>query len=479
MTRKFSKQNYKSGYAEKRGKLNNVFYITVGLFIIFSAALTIRLNPVISKPEKMRSGFGPFGDTFFYQRTAYNLYKGRGFSATYDARAFGLEPNEQRISFEPTAIRGPVYPFFMCSIYRLFCNKKDIESGVNWPQSFVKIKIIQCIMDALVCILIFFIVRTIYSSSLLPAFIASILYCFCFYNIFYTSALLSESLTTFIAACFVLFFLLGMKNKGLFWWLPAGIFMGLLALSRFEYSLFIFIAAAFVFLVNRKLPKIALTKCFIFIFGAIIIISPWTIRNYIVFKKFIPVSGGSLGYGLWQGTFETNKIWTHWSNFPDEIFSSEEEKSKIISLDKTFNQQLANGSMKIFDTDRIFMRMAVDKILKEPVKCFINWLTKIPRLWYQFYIQMYAYKEPSGIYFIFYFLFALYAFIFSKKEERIFLMPIIFLFIYLTLIFLPIHVEPRYGVAIMPAIICLSGIGIWKFLNDIVYAKFIKNRRRI
>ena len=35
-------------------------------------------------------------------------------------------------------------------------------------------------------------------------------------------------------------------------------------------------------------------------------------------------------------------------------------------------------------------------------------------------------------------------------------------FIYINFIFLPLHIEPRYGVPLMPGIISLASIGIWK-----------------
>jgi len=42
------------------------------------------------------------------------------------------------------------------------------------------------------------------------------------------------------------------------------------------------------------------------------------------------------------------------------------------------------------------------------------------------------------------------------------MLPIIVLFIYLNLAFLPLEIEPRYGVPLMPGIISLAGIGVWK-----------------
>ena len=474
MNRKLTRKSYKPKNDNTERKSRNISCIIISIFAIFAVALIIRLNPIIRTPEMIRSGFGPFGDTHFYHRTAYNLYKGNGFSATYDDRAYGLSRENENLTFEPTAIRGPVYTFFISTIYKLLGNEKDMESPIKWRKNLDKVRIVQCIMDASICFFVFFIVRLICPSSLFPAFLASILYCFCFYSIFFARALLSESITTFILTCLVFFCLLSLKSTRKLWWLITGVFLGLVVLSRFEYSLFVPVLTSYIYFVNRKFPAAALQKCIFLIVGTMIIVSPWTLRNYLVFKKFIPVSAGSLGYNLWQGTFETNKVWSRWSDFPDEIFYSEQEKSKIISLDKTFNSQLQQGSMKIIDTDRIFMRMAFDRILNHPLKCFKNWLTKIPRLWYQFYIQMYTYKEPSGIYFIFYFLFALYALFSADRENGILILPIVLLFIYLTLVFLPLHVEPRFGVALMPAIICLTAIGTWKVFHNFLLAKFVK-----
>ena len=112
------------------------------------------------------------------------------------------------------------------------------------------------------------------------------------------------------------------------------------------------------------------------------------------------------------------------------------------------------------------MRLALKRIKNDPLQCFQNWITKIPRLWYQSYIQMYVYKEASGNFFIFYFVFGLYAVFAGTKREKTLMSPICFLFIYSTIIFLPLGVEPRYGVALMSGIISLTGIGIWKVISN-------------
>ncbi|MFC1645810.1 hypothetical protein ACFL2Y_01375 [Candidatus Omnitrophota bacterium] len=171
---------------------------------------------------------------------------------------------------------------------------------------------------------------------------------------------------------------------------------------------------------------------------------------------------------MFLGTFESNKVWKGWGKFPDEIFVDKQEKAKIESLYNSFNHYMIEGTIKIREYDQSFMELALKRIRGNFARCFKTWITRIPRLWYQNYIPMYyPLVEASGSFFIFYFIFALLAVLFSRGQEKILMAPIGFLFIYLTLIFLPLHIEPRYGVALMPGIIALTGIGIWKLFLSI------------
>ncbi len=310
-------------------KANTSYYKIIGLSLIIIGALAIRLYPVVNSPEKNRSGFGPFGDTFYYHRVAYNLCNGNGFSATDDGRAFGVGKKNKDLEYEPTITRGPVYPFFMCMVYKTLGNEEYMVSLEDWHKNLNKVRIVQCVIDAAICLLVFFIVRLIYPAFFLPAFISAFLYCFSFYNIFYTKALLSESLTTFLMTWFIFFCVLVLKNQKKLWFFLAGAVFGLVILSRFEYAIFVFVIIIYMCFINRRSLPIAIKNCVIFIIGVIIVISPWTVRNHIAFKKPILVSIGTLGYKLWQGTFETDKIWGRWGDYPDEIFASKQEKMDV------------------------------------------------------------------------------------------------------------------------------------------------------
>lgn len=115
MTKKFLNEN-KSPNINKINKVNTSFYKIIGLGIIFIGALIIRLHPVISSPEKIRAGFGPFGDTHFYHRIAYNLYRGNGFSATNDGTTYGLGEKKGK-----SGIRTHSYTWAGLPILYVYC----------------------------------------------------------------------------------------------------------------------------------------------------------------------------------------------------------------------------------------------------------------------------------------------------------------------------------------------------------------------
>lgn len=447
-------------------KSNPTIFQITALVFIFVVAVTIRLHTLFSNPETFNMGLGPFGDTHLYHKIAYNLYSGNGFSGSDDRRAYGFEGKEEELAYEPTATRGPVYPTFMWAVYKTFGTVEHMDAE-DWHYNWDKIRIVQCIIDALLCLVVYFIVRLIYSNSFGAALIAALLYSFSFYNVFYTRALLSESLMTFLLSLFILFCTLGLKKDKILFWIASGITFGLVILTKSEYILFPFVLFISILFINRNKLANKLKRSFIFIISVIIIVLPWTLRNYIAFKEFIPVSVGGIGYGLYLGTFESNENWTGWGKFPDKLFSSEEERTTVESLYESFNRYMIAGSIKVKDVDSVFVKLAIDRIRSHPLKCVRNWIKKIPRLWYQNYIPMYLYREASGGFFIFYLIFSIYAFWKSRSKERVLMLPICLLFIYLTIVFLPLHVEPRYGVALMPGIICLAGIGVWELIFTI------------
>jgi hypothetical protein len=456
-------------------------YILASIFII---ALIIRIAYSLIMAETFAShkpwmprGLGYFGDSHLYHRVAYNLYKGNGFSGSFSGEAYGI-PLVEVNQFKPLFVRGPMYPLFVSSVYKFACNQKDMESKTTWIRCWNKVRIAQCILDSIICLLVFFIVRLIYPPSFWPAIIASGLHAFNIYNIFFTKDIMSTSMDTFLLISSIFLFIKALKEKKTYCWILSGMLLGMLVLSRPEFVLAIFVLSPFIFIVNRGELSYAFKKAMIFTISAFIVISPWTIRNYVVFKKPILVSTGITGYSLFAGTWWSHDTWK-WGEFPDGIFKDQIEKKRVNEVRRKWVFGLNSGTMEIQKYDDELREMAFDRMRENPRKVVLIWLKRIPSLWWQNYIQLYPMKWPPGIFFVVYFALAAYAFLTGNREDRVLMWPLALLFMYLTLALLPFAVTPRYGTALIPGIISLAGIGIWKTIPHFKSMREQKERNNI
>jgi len=445
-------------------KIDKRLVAIISLGAIFIFALGLRLYPVIMYPETLRYGMGEFGDSFVYNDIAFHLYKFKGFSCSDEASVI---PDE-KAAFKPAITRGPGYPFFLFLVYRLFGSENSMDK-LSWYQNWNKVRIAQCFLDAVICLLVFAIVRCIYPASFLPALISAILYCFSFYNIYYTRTLLSESLATFLLTLSIFSYIRSLKQDSRIWLISSGICFGLTILTRPEYLLLPLALTLPIYLSHRQDLTLAVKKSILFMASAIIIVAPWTLRNYIVFKKIIPVSTGSLGYSLYLGTFEGNQQWLGWGHLPEDVMSDNENREKLMALYKKWDDGMYAGGIGVKEADAKFMNLAIERIRKNFFLCSKSWFKSAPRLWYQNYIPMYLEKEASGGFFLFYFFFALYGLLIVQRKEKILIAAVFITFVYMVVIFFPLHIEPRYSVSLMPFFIFIAGIGLckfWRYLKE-------------
>jgi hypothetical protein len=245
--------------------------------------------------------------------------------------------------------------------------------------------------------------------------------------------------------------------------------LGFIVLCRPEYLLFILVFTLFLLTLKHRFSKVVL-----YLLGVCIIVLPWSVRNFLVFKKPVLISTGGLAEGLYTATFYNSANWKGWGAFPDSVFLNAEEKEIANSLHAIYPRVLYSGSIdEVVGIEKAYFKLALKRVQRQPLAVFRNWLVKIPRLWFQDYIQMYRDREASGLFFIFYFSFGLYGFFSATAEKRILMNPLCLLFIYLNLLFIPLHIEPRYGVALMPGLVSLAGIGLGKFLrlNSLPFCK--------
>jgi hypothetical protein len=142
--------------------------------------------------------------------------------------------------------------------------------------------------------------------------------------------------------------------------IPAGLCMGVLILFRAEAPALLLLYAAI--LVGRRGEK-ALVPTAAFLAIACLCVAPWTLRNYIVFGKFVPVTV-SAGYNLWVGnnpeaTGSQHVALTYSDELSHELARVPEDRDYQINRDKIFEGQAVHFALS---EPRAEVRVALRKL---------------------------------------------------------------------------------------------------------------------
>ncbi len=421
--------------------------------LVVVLALAVRLYPMLAHPETRRGGLGAFGDSALYLALGFALADGTGFAV---APAPTLPP-------EPVIMRGPVYPFYVSLVYRAWralAGPDALQRPTARSEVFAAIRRSQAVLGALDCVAVFALTRVLWPSSFVPALLAALLTALCPYTIYYTRQILKESVATSLLTWTMLAAALAARDRRLAWGVLTGIGSALLALCTPQFlPLAPMLALAIVAM--RRAERAAVRVAAVALAAWVVTIAPWTYRNWVVFDRFVPVSTGDLGYGLYLGTFESNTNWTGWHEFPQEIFASTEQRQAVLAARDRFLAAAATGSIRAVEPDRVFKTLALERIAADPVGWLLLGFRRLPRLWFQLYIPMYAEPEASGLFFLAYFGLALWALVAVERDVRLRMLPIVLLFLFENAVYLPLHVEPRQATPLFPSLLCVSAIGLY------------------
>ncbi len=192
----------------------------------------------------------------------------------YDANALsaleGSWPNEEPFIF------GPLYSFFLFIVYAIF--------GVNYV---IPLIIHMMLGSVIVCAAIYWIGKYVFShlTGLLAALAVALYGPLIVYGVCYTQVSVTVPLFVLIFF-FLLKFFDTHQNRYI---LLSGLAMGLCALSRPTVLVVVPIIIIFLILEIRPLSHLALSSGF-FIFALAITILPFTVHNYRVTGRVIPIS---------------------------------------------------------------------------------------------------------------------------------------------------------------------------------------------
>jgi len=357
---------------------------------------------------------------FYYDDVARSLIAGKGF-------VHSVNPNKHtQFKFDPGTpfnFVPPLYAWYIFLIYKIF-----------GPSVFVA-KIFTAIMDALVCLMIYLIGKKLFKNDHISLLGAG-LYAVYPLSIVMTGVLYYQ-IPMNILLCWLLICLIApMTIRNGAW---TGVALGLSALAKPVTLPLLLI-----------LPFLKAIECFVsgntirtffkwtlpFIVTTLAVLTPWTIRNYVVFNEFIPVQRGGP-----EAFFQGSKI--------------EYIDSDVDTLRKKYKDdfQVKNKTQKAVENH-------LDLLKREPLSYASFLGKKFALAWYNT-----ESKIKNNISFLIQIPFLIFATIgtfagirFWSSIKKIYLHLLIFFIVGIQVIIFPLM---RYTLVIMPLIMILASVGIF------------------
>jgi 4-amino-4-deoxy-L-arabinose transferase-like glycosyltransferase len=380
---------------------------------IFAIAFLIRFLAVVFLPQSAP-------DTGTYHNIAINLL---------EKGAFSLD------GVTPTARFAPVYPAFLAASYKLF------------GAAFLPVRMIQVIIDSFTCALIYHIAITVFQrerigviSGLIAGFHPSLIGSATF--------VLTETLYAFLLTVSVLFLVRAVKSSKIRAYCLAGAALGIATLCRPTSMLFpLFLLAGTVF---PRRSRLRIAGAAVFALAMLVVIVPWTVRNFIVFEEFIPVAIGG-GGNLWIGSY--------------------------IPWDGDFNYQDLSDKRKIeeghspLEADKRLWEEGIKNIKSNPAGYLRLCAKKFGRFWFGIPGSKEVLKGKAvilkSLYAIHFVLLVLFAAGMKKSFSELNpgITVLLLMIVYFTLTHVILFAIPRYRIPIMPLVIIFASRGILEFMR--------------
>ena len=391
--------------------------LIIALFMAINIYLVLTLNNyyLLGNIEKADN------DDVKYIRSAWTLLE-KGIFTYHDVNT-------------PTVYIMPGHTFVLAAFSALFGKHGGITA----------FRLFQVILQALALVLVFLIGRTAFNSRVgLAAAFLNALY---LPEMFASGLLLTEIEFKFFFILFVYITFFAIRRKKKIYYISGGIIWGIACLFRptiVLYPAVVFFAWLIYKYKLREFIKYTLITSAVFA----VVLSPWWVRNFVVFDRFIPLTLSS-GNPFLQGTYmnyDQTIDYTEYTPDNDAIKTNEIEMKTGIYRFKTY-------------------------IKKYPLK-YIYWYTigKTWHLWkHPFYwktilgIPLEPVKYYHNFILLMCFLGAIQAIAKRNKEALL----IILVILYYNLIHLPFFTFSRYSYPVMPFIIVLAAYGIIRILTSV------------
>jgi len=308
------------------------------LLVAFALGMLVRVVAF----EALQYSFDT-GDAVTYQGIGRNLAAHGAYSLDYS------QP------LTPTVLRPPLLPFLFSLTLRCF------------GDTYMALQLVQAALNVGACVLLFLAVRR-YSSML--AMVVLGLGIFSPFDAAFSGALLTESLCgSLLVAAFAVPLLIRSQAT----WLLSGALVGAAALTKDVYlGLIVFVP---VLLIIFGVPGDTVPRrraALLFVLAMMMVVTPWTLRNYRVRHQFIAVSAGNLGMGLYYGTWMP-----HFTNVDD----SDYYRFEYGDFADRAQVEAAGDLQQERARDAAYLAVVGRRVRAKPLLVLRTWLARTWQLW--------------------------------------------------------------------------------------------------
>ena len=295
----------------------------------------------------------PGTDASEYDSYAWNLAQGHGYR--------GISPDVKTPTGElldhPTAYRAPATSVFWAGIYWFLGHR------------YSPVRLAQCLLDTLTILLLYRIARICFGDAV--ALLAAGVYAIWPTALLYSSQPGSEPLYTFLFCWCLLLSLQFAEHPTWPRAAGAGVLLGLALLTRGNAVMMVALMIPWGIVQFRKTPRLVIRACAIPLVALLMLI-PWTIRNYRVLHAFIPIEtgGGDVLLGSYNRVVANDPLYYGYWVFPTSELPE-------------YTQQITAPNDEV-QRDRIEIQLAAQWTLDHPEKWWYLLESRFRRSWTPF-----------------------------------------------------------------------------------------------
>ena len=276
-------------------------------------------------------------------------------------------------SQELRSIREPAYPAFMAAIY--------LAARLD---NFYAVRSAQALLGALGALLVFIAARLLFGTA--AAYLSCAVYALYPTGVYYSGILMKEGLQGFLllaASCSLI--ISAKKGRDSLWLFLSGIFIGLGELCK---SILMPAYPFFLLWIFFSKKEKRVLRSLIFLFGLLVIVTPWMARNYLVHGKLMYLSTGG-GLAFW------------WENHPGATVGGGFQYPSDAGLDISREKIL---SLSETEWDSLYKKLAFDyisankmKFVRDSVTRFFDFWRLYPRKNLEQVGNLVNYRESKGL----------------------------------------------------------------------------------